>query len=244
MIQRGESPYRAIISGGFFTKKRLIFTAATVITFVGLTAGFYPFYGWEYLYESYLYHFIRKDHRHNNSVYWYLIYQLFDEPSSTLIGILTFVPQWSLIIVSGFALYYDLFTACFIQTWFFVIFNKVMTAQYYMWYTAFWPIILINNRFASEHTGKFVTYLCIYASCQGLWGYYANEFETNGEHTLLNIQAANFVWLFVNMVGVLSFLHFQDLHLQADFEEMEGKDAKATPKVTINGKKKVSDKLE
>ena len=122
----------------------------TVLTFVGLTAAFYPIYGFEYLYESYLYHFVRKDHRHNNSVYWYLIYQLFDEPNSTLIGILTFIPQWSLVIVSGFALYYDIFMACYMQVWFFVIFNKVMTAQYYMWYIAFWPIILINNRLVYE----------------------------------------------------------------------------------------------
>ena len=74
MIARGGNPYKAIISNGFFTKSRIIFTLATVLTFVGLTAGFYPIYGWEYLYESYLYHFIRKDHRHNNSVYWYLLY--------------------------------------------------------------------------------------------------------------------------------------------------------------------------
>lgn len=147
LIAAGGSPYKAIISKwGFFTWNRLVFTFMTVLTFVGLTAAFYPIYGYEYLYESYLYHFVRKDHRHNNSVYWYLIYQLFDEPNSTLIGILTFIPQWSLVIVSGFALYYDIFMACYIQVWFFVIFNKVMTAQYYMWYISFWPIILINNR--------------------------------------------------------------------------------------------------
>ena len=100
----------------------------TVGTLVILTGVFYPLYGYEYLYEAYLYHFVRKDHRHNNSVYWYLIYQLFDEPKSVLVGVLTFVPQWALVFVSGIALYYDLFTACFLQTWFFVIFNKVMTA--------------------------------------------------------------------------------------------------------------------
>ena len=129
LIASGGNPYRAIISKkGFFTWNRVWFTIMTVGTFVGLTGLFYYIYGYEFLYESYLYHFVRKDHRHNNSVYWYLIYQLFDEPNSTLIGILTFVPQWSLVLVSGFALYYDLFTACFLQTWFFVMFNKVMTS--------------------------------------------------------------------------------------------------------------------
>jgi GPI mannosyltransferase 1 subunit M len=77
-------------------------------TFIGLTYLFYVIYGYEFLYEAYLYHFVRKDHRHNNSVYWYMIYQLFDEPNSTLFAILMFIPQWALIIASGVLFYYDL----------------------------------------------------------------------------------------------------------------------------------------
>ena len=188
LISSGGNPYRAIISKkGFFTWNRVWFTIMTVGTFVGLTGLFYQIYGYEFLYESYLYHFVRKDHRHNNSVYWYLIYQLFDEPNSTLIGILTFVPQWSLVLVSGFALYYDLFTACFLQTWFFVMFNKVMTAQYYMWYAAFWPIILINNRVWRDRPVLLAAYLASWAGGQCFWLFYANEFETNGNQTLVMI---------------------------------------------------------
>ena len=75
LIASGGNPYRAIISKkGFFTWNRVWFTIMTVGTFVGLTGLFYYIYGYEFLYESYLYHFVRKDHRHNNSVYWYLIY--------------------------------------------------------------------------------------------------------------------------------------------------------------------------
>ena len=118
-----------------------------------------------------------------------------------------------------------------------------MTAQYYMWYTAFWPIILINNRLCIEHPVLFAGFIAVYGAGQALWGFYANEFETNGEHTLVNIQVANFIWLIINMGGVLLFLNYQDLHLQSDFVAMEGKEGKATPKVSINGKKK-SDKLE
>lgn len=188
LIARGGNPYKAIISKkGFFTWNRICFTFLTVATFVGLTGLFYHIYGYEFLYESYLYHFVRKDHRHNNSVYWYMIYQLFDEPNSTLIGILTFVPQWSLVIVSGFALYYDIFAACFYQVWFFVMFNKVQTAQYFMWYIAFMPIVLINNRVVTEKLGLFLAYLVCWGLGQGMWLFYANGFETNGEQTLVMI---------------------------------------------------------
>jgi phosphatidylinositol glycan class M len=58
----------------FFTKNRLIFTLVSAGTFIGFTALFYAIYGYEFLYEGYLYHFVRKDNRHNYSVYFYTIY--------------------------------------------------------------------------------------------------------------------------------------------------------------------------
>ena len=57
-----------------------------------------------------------------------MIYQLFDAENSTLIAILTFVPQWLMVITSGMMLYYDLWLCMLVQTWSFVAFNKVMTA--------------------------------------------------------------------------------------------------------------------
>lgn len=58
----------------FFTKNRIVFTLVSAFTFIGLTYFFYIVYGYEFLYESYLYHFVRKDNRHNYSVYFYMIY--------------------------------------------------------------------------------------------------------------------------------------------------------------------------
>lgn len=84
------------------------------------------------------------------------------------------------------AFYYDLFTAFFLQTWFFVMFNKVMTAQYYMWFQAFLPVILINNDLLSKPY-LLAFYAILWAGGQSLWGFYANEFETNGKTTLPQI---------------------------------------------------------
>ena len=128
LIAKGQT-FKAIVSKkGFFTKDRLVFTFVSAGTFIGLTTFFYLIYGYEFLYEAYLYHFIRKDHRHNNSVYFYMIYQLFDAQSSTLVAVLTFLPQWLAVIAAGFMFYYDLWLCLLVQTWSFVIFNKVMTA--------------------------------------------------------------------------------------------------------------------
>lgn len=59
---------------GIISKNKVIFTLVSAGTFIGLTYYFYTVYGYEFLYETYLYHFERKDHRHNFSIYFYMIY--------------------------------------------------------------------------------------------------------------------------------------------------------------------------
>ena len=57
-----------------------------------------------------------------------------------------FIPQAAVVLLSGFLFYYDLFFAMLLQTWSFVIFCKVMTAQYYLWYLAIMPLAAVNNK--------------------------------------------------------------------------------------------------
>ena len=57
-----------------FTRNRIVFTLVSASTFLFLTGLFYIIYGYEFLYEGYLYHLVRKDNRHNFSVYFYMIY--------------------------------------------------------------------------------------------------------------------------------------------------------------------------
>jgi phosphatidylinositol glycan class M len=49
-------------------------------------------YGYEFLYEAYLYHIIRKDNRHNHSAYFYMIYLTYDLAKSKLLVIMAFLP--------------------------------------------------------------------------------------------------------------------------------------------------------
>lgn len=60
------------------TKNRIHFTYVSASTFLFFTVLFYIIYGWDFLYEALLYHFVRKDNRHNHSVYFYMIYQTYD----------------------------------------------------------------------------------------------------------------------------------------------------------------------
>jgi len=91
-ILAGEKSWAQIVFKDFFTKNRVKFTLISAFTFITMTAFWYWMYGYEFLYEGYLYHLVRKDNRHNYSVYFYLIYQLYEDPGSTLMAILMFIP--------------------------------------------------------------------------------------------------------------------------------------------------------
>lgn len=114
------------------------------------------YYGQTALDEGLLYHFQRVDHRHNYSMYWYWIYlargkaetvlsQLASGSTTTssLWGFIPLIPQVFILGFSslGIAPYtYDLTFALFCQTFAFVAFNKVITAQYFTWYLCLLPL--------------------------------------------------------------------------------------------------------
>lgn len=73
-VLRGTKPLLYRLTTNFFTTNRVVFTVVSAATFMLLNLAFYLRYGDEYLQEAWIYHFIRKDHRHNYSVYFYMIY--------------------------------------------------------------------------------------------------------------------------------------------------------------------------
>ncbi|KAF1336065.1 Gpi mannosyltransferase 1, partial [Globisporangium splendens] len=60
--------------GGWLNRDRMLFGLISGSLFLALIAAFYRLYGFQFLYEAYLYHFTRTDNRHNFSVYFYDLY--------------------------------------------------------------------------------------------------------------------------------------------------------------------------
>ena len=86
-------------------------------------------YGRQYIDEAFLYHIVRRDIRHNFSVYFYMLYLVERTPYATLVGALAFLPQAVLVVAAGGVLYRDPPLSWFVQTVLFVTFNKVCTSQ-------------------------------------------------------------------------------------------------------------------
>ena len=100
-------------------------------------------WGYPFLYESYLYHLHRRDHRHNFSPYFYLIYLTYPFPGDEVpelslwrqvirSPLTSFLPQMILSLGGGLLFgrsKRDLTFAWFLQTFVFVIFNRVCTSQ-------------------------------------------------------------------------------------------------------------------
>lgn len=166
----------------------------------------YWLYGDEYLQEAWLYHLIRKDNRHNYSVYFHLIYQLYEQSGSQAIALAMFIPQWSLIIVAGLLFHHDLFFAMVVQTWAFVAFNKVYTAQYFLWYLSLLPFVAINNSAIHGSGCRWIIGLTIYAAQSlfvPLWEVTAYKLEFQGLNAFNEIQWANYIFFVINIVSLV-----------------------------------------
>ena len=136
-------------------KSTRLFLVVTLVTTMGLTYAAVQSYGHEALQEGLLYHFQRMDHRHNYSMYWYWIYlsrgrvaasaaAAAAKSATTSLPWMNHIPTMPQICILGFTSLgiapYDLSMALFLQTFVFVSFNKVMTAQYFTWYLCLLPM--------------------------------------------------------------------------------------------------------
>jgi phosphatidylinositol glycan class M len=179
----------------FFTKNRILFTLISGGVFLILIGVFYAIYGYEFLYETYLYHFLRKDNRHNFSMYFYLLYLTYDMQAS-LYGLIAFVPQWGLILLSSFYLAKNkLPLSLLVQTMIFVIFNKVCTAQYFIWYVGLMPIVLPKCQIGAKKGGIM---LAAWIATEAHWLFWGYMLEFQGQQVFLQLWGASVLFFLAN----------------------------------------------
>lgn len=191
--------------------RALKFGALSAATFAALGTLMYLIWGYPFLYESYLYHLHRLDHRHNFSPYFYLIYLTYPTQSSPLeldsmpLGqrllrspLTSFVPQMVLSLGTGLLFGRrrdDLVFACFVQTVVFVVFNKVCTSQYFLWYMIFLPLLIPRLRMSTRQA---LLYLGVWAGTQALWLSEAYKLEFLGQNVFFGLWVRSLIYVVGN----------------------------------------------
>lgn len=170
-----------------FNRKQILLVFSTLSTLLALSILFYQKYGYEFLYESYLYHLVRKDIRHNFSLYFYM--NLLNTNPMLIEKVLTFLPQLLILLSINvhFGIHRKTIGFCiFLQSFVVVSFNPVVTSQYFIWYLAILPICLKN--FRAVKLNRAFSYCGLWCSVQAFWLYSAYLLEFKGWNTF------GFIW--------------------------------------------------
>ena len=179
---------------------------SSAICFLLLTFSMYLVYGFEFLNHTYLYHLSRKDHRHNFSLYFYQIYLSIGTETTLISRILSFLPQFSLIFISGYVYYNDLVFCMFVQSFIFVIFNKVITAQYFIWFIVLLPMLLPNSSLINKNKTKGVFLIIIWVLSQVVWLHSGYKLEFLGVNEFKSLYFSSLLFYTVNVLCLLMFI--------------------------------------
>lgn len=179
-------------------KKQLKLAVPCVLSLVDLTAFCYLIYGKKFLDESIIYHIIRKDIRHNFSVFFYMLYLTANETLNLTQKFFTFLPQVSTLVALAFrySTKKNLPFALFTQAITMVTFNPVMTSQYFFWFLSLLPICLPYLKMSLTKT---IVLLIAWISSQSLWLFAAYLLEFKGINSFDYIWLASIVFFAVNI---------------------------------------------
>lgn len=170
-------------------KKQLILTLSCIFTVAGFTYGMYYLYGYEFLFETYIYHFFRKDTRHNFSVMFYYNYLTMDETHFDSVKMIVVVFEALILFMLSlkFGVKQDsLPFAMFCQAVVLVSFNTVLTSQYFIWFLSLLPLVVHCFKMDSLQASYLASAWLI---CQAAWLFNAYLLEFR------NMDVFLFVWL-------------------------------------------------
>ncbi|KAI4332947.1 hypothetical protein L6164_017813 [Bauhinia variegata] len=187
-----------------FTRERLIFGLVSGMVFLFFTGLFFYLYRWEFLHEALLYHLTRTDPRHNFSIYFYHIYLHYGHDISVVEKIISFLPQFTVQLVLILCFAQDLIFCLFVQTVAFVAFNKVITAQYFVWFFCLLPLILPWTKMKLKWGG--LSCILLWMGAQGHWLMWGYLLEFKGKNVFLQLWTAGLVFLAANVFIVIMII--------------------------------------
>ena len=184
------------------TKVALSYILISSGVFFVLLGIFYKLIGYKFLYEYLLYHLIRKDHRHNYSIFYYTIYLTYDVDFSKYLSLVTFLPQMILILAVTIFLYKDINLCLIILTMIFVHFNKVITAQYFIWYLSLIPLIIHRNLLFSVKKCKAIIMFIFWMFFELIWNTFSHLLEYEGKNYFMTMWIVNIFFFLISCLFV------------------------------------------
>ena len=197
----------ASVLRAYVSTNGVLFGVVSAGVFFGLGAAMHGMYGKEFLDETYLYHLTRVDPRHNFSFYFYPAYLhmhgdgLGDSggferdvlsAGFSLAGLVVQAVVADRMMRRHAAK--DLAMAFLAQSVAFVAFNKVSTAQYFVWYLC-WFCIRVEQAVAKVD----VRWVLAWPTALGFWLFWAYLLEFRGLEVHLYLWIAGLIWFWVNV---------------------------------------------
>lgn len=183
-------------------RKQVLLVVSVMKVLIFTTGIFYLLYNYQFLYESIIYHLVRKDTRHNFSLYFYLQY-LNSGEVNIVEKLLTVMPQLVLIILISFhfcrtrqTIQFALLLIAFIM----VTYNPVITSQYFVWFLSLLPLTV--NNFRSLTIRQMIILPSLWFLGQGLWLLSAYFLEFKGINSFDFIWLASVIFFIINIIIV------------------------------------------
>lgn len=194
---------------------KLVSGCAISLTF--LTSIFYHLYGYKFLYETYIYHFTRYDAKHNFSLYFYLQYLTAGIKNIGMWQkVLITLPKVVLLLVlsvryglNKYSLNFAILTLTIVM----VIYNTVLTSQYFIWIICILPLCIWQIRMSAK---KALVLLVIWFAAQIVWLLPAYFLEFQGQNTflLIWIQSVSFFCANIAILGrLIKYFVAADYHV-------------------------------
>ncbi|XP_013178525.1 PREDICTED: GPI mannosyltransferase 1 [Papilio xuthus] len=180
-------------------KKQSLLALSCISTLVIMTYSMFLKYGYEFLFETYIYHLFRKDTKHNFSVLFYYSYLTMDELILDVVKHISQIFELFILFVISLSFGCEAKTlpfALFCQSVILVAFNSVMTSQYFIWFLSLLPLVVHNLRLK-----PFVALLLsiIWFIAQGAWLFYAYLLEFKCREIFILIWLKGIVFFCANI---------------------------------------------
>lgn len=186
-------------------KKQIVLTLSCIFTLSALTLFMYYIYGYEFLFETYLYHATRKDTKHNFSILFYYSYLTKDNLSFDLVKLLLLFCLVVVLFVVSMTFGVNSETlpfALFAETFLLVAFNSVMTSQYFIWFLSLLPLVAHSFEMTAS---KAVVLFALWLGTQGAWLVYGYILEFLNRDVFLHIWLKSMIF-FISNVFIFSQL--------------------------------------